>query len=177
MQAARIAVLAGAVLLGACATPVPPPPPELQYRPPSVEGAASIVGSRTQGSLGRDDWTAFVAAVDGKCVMARRKGWGEALPLAAGQRRLVVEFNHGVFVANTVFDLNVSSGDRYELRFKAGTMLYPLSMLGAAAGHVDFSVVDRTSGRVVASIDRVAATDFGDQNFIEQHLAKCPRVR
>src|SRR3954468_17339159 len=88
-----------ALILSGCNTPVEPvsatPAPQLA---PVPVGKAHIKGSE-QSSMLLDNFTAFVAAVDGVPVAAGRKGWNTPLEVRAGHHRLTVEFIRGVFTA------------------------------------------------------------------------------
>lgn len=97
------------LVLGGCAS-TPQIPPELQYAPPSVASGtlATIQGSQ-ENSTFLDDFTAFVIAVDGKRVMAGRKGWSSALPILPGNRNITVAFQRGVFNAQADLALAAAS--------------------------------------------------------------------
>ena len=60
-----------------------------------------------------DNFTAYVAAVDGRPVAAGRAGWNSPLALPAGPRRLTVIFIRGAFTAQT--DLQLPSPARSDL--------------------------------------------------------------
>jgi len=145
---ATASALALALLVSGCATPPPPLPPELQYQAPEADAEAPTILGSQEKSGWADDFTVFIRAVDGKRVMAGRKGWETPLPLRAGDRRLVVEFNRGAFFAGAVMMLPAAAGAHYELRYTSdvgfnGTNTY-----------CDFWIVDLATGKAVTDVVR-----------------------
>ena len=144
----RILVIALTFIVAGCATEPTPIPLELQYQQPSSSASsATIIGSQENSSWA-DDFTAFVIAVDGKRVMAGRKGWNKPLHLSPGNHHLDVEFNRGVFVANAKLDLTAHAGGTYELKYSTDVAF------NGANTYCDFWVVDTTTGKSVTDIVR-----------------------
>lgn len=106
-----------------------PPPASADLRP------ATIKGSEESSTL-LDNFTAFIVAVDGEPVAARRKGWNQPLSLTPGTHRLSVEFNRGSFFARTELNLEARPGAAYELRQTSDAQVY------GDHSYCDFWIVD-----------------------------------
>ncbi len=118
-------------------------------RPSAPAGTAVIKGSE-ESSLLLDDFTTFVAAIDGVPVVAGRKGWSTPLELKAGRRTLTVAFVRGVFSARTNLELEAAANARYELKFTTDAQLF---------GHnsfCDFWVVNLDTGQTVSPITKAS---------------------
>ena len=107
-----------------------------------------------------DNFTAFLLAIDGKRVMAGRKGWNVPLVIAAGHHTITTEFNRSVYVARTEIDFDAAKGTAYEVRFEGDVALY--------AGHtyVDFWIVNIASGKPVSAIKRGSMSGGSSSTFI-----------
>lgn len=97
-----------------------------------------------------DDFTAFIAAIDGTPVSAGRIGWQTAVPLKAGKRQLQVVFVRGVFTGTAELELNALSERAYQLRFATDAQF-----LGKNS-YCEFWIVDTTTGQPATG--RVRAT-------------------
>ena len=90
-----------------------------------------------------DNFTVFVAAVDGAPVAAGRAGWNAALPLPAGPRRLTLEFNRGVFAARLDVSLTAVSAAAYQVKFTSDAELFGKNT------YCEFWIVNATTGEPV----------------------------
>jgi hypothetical protein len=105
-----------AVLLAGCASD-PKIPAELQYYAPQPgPNTASITGSEVPSPLTHNQ-TAFVLSVDGKVVVAGKKGWNVPLVVEAGPRIIDVQMSRGDFVSHSYLELAAVPGARYVLMF------------------------------------------------------------
>lgn len=144
----RFSIIAILLLIGGCASS-PQIPPELQYSPPlAASGTLATIQGSQENSTFLDDFTAYVIAVDGKRVMAGRKGWGSALSILPGNRNITVAFQRGVFNAQADLPLVAESGGQYEVRFTSDAQLY------GANTYCDFWVVDKATQKPVTEIRR-----------------------
>ena len=121
------------------ADPVEPAVPESRH--------ATIKGTQ-EASILLDNFTAFVATVDGKKVAAGRRGWDAPLELMAGRRRLGVEFNRGVFVARAELELEAAADAKYELRYTTDAELFGRN------SYCNFWIVDLGAGRTVTAVQK-----------------------
>lgn len=150
------------LLFGACTTtnptpaapaptpPMPPAAPVVIELPP-----AHITGSEETSTM-LDDFTVFVAAIDGVPVAAGRAGWNTALPLKAGPRRLTVVFNRGVFASQAVIEFTAASEAAYQVKFATDAQLFGKN------SYCEFWIVNAATGepvtaRVRAPLNRVEA--------------------
>ncbi|HEY0865043.1 MAG TPA: hypothetical protein VGD97_13135 [Lacunisphaera sp.] len=99
-------------------TPTPPPAAVVADTRP-----ATLKGSEETSTL-LDNFTAFVAAVDGQPVAAGRKGWNQPVSLPPGPHKLAVEFVRGAFFARTELTLDAKPGAAYELRHASDAQVY-----------------------------------------------------
>jgi len=109
-----------------------------------------VIKGSEESSLLLDDFTTFVAAIDGVPVVAGRKGWSTPLELKAGRRILAVAFVRGVFSAQADLELEAVADARYELRFTTDAQLF---------GHnsfCDFWVVDLGTGQTVSPVTKAS---------------------
>ena len=103
---------------------------------------ATIKGSQ-ETSILLDNYTAFVAAVDGKKIEAGRKGWETPLDLEAGHRKIAVEFNRGVFVAHATLEFEAIANAQYEVKYKTDAELFGHN------SYCSFWIVDVSTGKTV----------------------------
>lgn len=99
-----------------------------------------------------DNFTAFVAAVDGVPVVTGRAGWNTALSLKAGPRRLSVAFARGVFAAQAELQFTARSEAVYQLKFTSDAQLFGKSSF------CEFWVVDTATGEQVGPRVRASLT-------------------
>src|SRR5256714_3539241 len=134
-----------------CAT-TPQIPPALQYSPPPAgAGTASIRGSEKPSTF-FDNFTVYVVSIDGKRVMAGRKGWKVPVSITAGRHTLTVEFNRGDYRAHTDIDFNAVAGANYEVGFDSDVKLY------GSNSYVDFWVANTATNKPVTGIKRGSVT-------------------
>jgi hypothetical protein len=119
--------------------------------PAVVAKPASIRGSEESSTM-FDNFTAFVAAVDGRPVAAGRAGWSNPLALPAGPRRLTVTFIRGAFTAQTDLNFQARSGAIYELKFATDAQIFGKS------SYCEFSIVETATGENVIGPTRVPLT-------------------
>lgn len=125
------------------ARPVTPPPAPVDTRPATIKGSE-------EGSALLDNFTAFIVAIDGEPVAARRKGWDQPLSLTPGAHRLAVEFNRGSFLARTEVVLEAKPATAYELRQTNDAQVY------GDHSFCDFWIVDLATGEKVTPPKRAA---------------------
>lgn len=106
---------------GDAAAPVVPP---VSTTPAKTEALPATIKGSEESSTLLDNFTAFIVAVDGQPVAAGRKGWSQPVNLPPGSRRLMVEFNRGVFLARTELTLDAKPGVAYELRHASDAQVY-----------------------------------------------------
>jgi len=148
-----------AAFISGCAT-APQIPPELQYSPPPAGvTVAKIKGSEEKSAL-LDNLTAFILSVDGKRVMAGRKGWDSPLSIEAGHHSFGLEFNRGVFVARAEFELDAVAGAVYEVKYATD-----VGFTGNNS-YVDFWIIDTSTGKAVTAIKRGSVGGGGGGAFI-----------
>ncbi len=141
---ALLLVLAGCTSTQTTPAIVKPPPPA-----PAIEQPpASIIGSEEKSTL-LDNFTVFIATIDGTPVSAGRAGWQSPVSLQAGPRRLQVVFVRGVFTAAAELQLNALSAHAYQVRFATDAQF-----LGNNS-YCEFWIVDTTTGQ--AATERVRA--------------------
>ena len=139
----KILILLLAAFTSGCFTQVPI---DLQYSSPQAGvPVATIRGSENKCVL-LDNFTAFIAGIDGKLVMARRKGWNTPITIEAGHHILDVKFNRGVFVADTSFDFDAVADTNYQLKFTTDERLFGKN------SYVDFWIVDMATSKTVSPI-------------------------
>jgi len=118
-------VLACAVafmLVGGCATTENQGnsiPLDRQYQPPQhTEANATLLGIDSPTFF--TGYTVFVSSIDGKCVMAGRAGWKDALPISPGQHKIIVQFASGAHEARVKLTLQAQSGHSYRTGYLDG---------------------------------------------------------
>ena len=130
----------------AAPAPIPAPTaPVTAVAPTATVGRATITGSQ-EASILLDNFTAFVASIDGKKVPLGRKGWDFPLAIEAGHRVLGVEFNRGVFLSRATLEFDAAANARYELKYNTDAELF---------GHnsfCNFWIVDASTGKAVSTI-------------------------
>lgn len=171
--APALGALAALLLLAGCTTPVetpgaaPTPPAtgsessDVKPSPGSkatpkpapvvVAKPASITGSEESSTM-FDNFTAYVAAVDGHPVAAERTGWNVPLVLPAGPRRLTVAFIRGVFTARTEVQLQARPEASYQLKFATDAQLFGKN------SYCEFWIEDKATGEKVLAPTRVPLT-------------------
>ena len=156
--------LAATLLLTGCATgpQTPPKPPTgrpapapapAQTPPPEPIRTATILGSEESSAL-LDNFTAFVAAVDGKVIPAGRKGWETPVVIRSGKRRLSVEFNRGAFVARAELELTAKAEAAYQLKYESDAQVY------GKHSYCDFWIIAYATGERVTPVRRAAITSL-----------------
>ena len=136
-----------AVVLAGCATN-PKVPVDLQYKLPAPGVATAVItGSEVSSPLTHNP-TAFVLSVDGKIVMAGKKGWNVPLLVEAGVRIIDVQMSRGEFVSHSYLELNAAAGVHYILMFDSD-----VGLLGNNT-YCDFWFVDAATGRAVTPKQR-----------------------
>lgn len=151
--------LLGVLLAAGCSATNPAPLAPVAPTPaPAIElPPASITGFEEKSAM-LDNFTVYVAAIDGVPVSAGRAGWSTSLPLKAGPRRLSLGFTRGVFAATAEIVLNAASATAYQIRFATDAQF-----LGRNS-YCEFWIVDATTGqaateRVRAELKRTASGD------------------
>lgn len=127
-------------------TPSEPPAAAVTAHPASV-GTATIKGSE-ESSLLLDNFTAFIAALDGAAVPAGRTGWATPLKIPAAHHVLAVEFQRGVFSAQVNLTLEAADDAIYELKFATDAEVFGHN------SYCDFWIVDTRTGQRVTSVAR-----------------------
>jgi len=122
--------------------PAPKPAPVVVAKP------ASITGSEETSTM-FDNFTAYVAAIDGQPVAAGRTGWNTPLPLPAGPRRLTVAFIRGVFTAQADVNFPARPEAVYQLKFATDAQIFGKS------SYCEFWIVDTATGEKVLAPTRV----------------------
>ena len=137
----------------ATATPTRATPPKEVPKPaPVVEAKpASITGSEESSTM-FDNFTAYVAAIDGQSVAAGRTGWNTPLTIKAGPRRLTIAFIRGVFTAQTIVQLDARPEAAYQLKFATDAQIFGKS------SYCEFWIEDKASGEKALAPTRVPLT-------------------
>ena len=143
------ACLIGMPLLAGCATAPVQIPPELQYSAPVAESSqlARISGSQMDSAL-LDDFTVYVASIDGKRVMAERKGWNTPIAILPGHRKVEAIFQRGSFGSKAEFELDASAGADYQVKFTSDVKPF------GGNSYVDFWIVDSATQKAVTGVER-----------------------
>jgi len=105
---------------------------------------ATVVGSEESSTL-LDNFTAYVAAVDGHTMTAGRAGWNVPLTLPAGPHRLKVAFNRGVFAAEAELPLTARPARAYEVKFSSDAEFFGRN------SYCEFWLVDTATGEPVTN--------------------------
>jgi hypothetical protein len=144
----QLVVSVFALVVAGCAAPVRPIPQELQFvQADATPESSTIVGSQEDSSWA-DNFTAFILAVDGKRVMAGRKGWNEPLRISKGDHRITATFMRGVYTASANVQLNAMAGAAYELKYVTDVGL------DGNNTYCDFWIADSSTGKPVTEIVR-----------------------
>jgi hypothetical protein len=164
-----VGALAALLLLGAgCTTPTSPateprsgpsatltgsnePAPAPKPAPVVVAKPATITGSEETSTM-FDNFTAYVAAIDGRPVEAGRAGWNTPLTLPAGPRRLSVAFMRGVFTAQADITFDARPEAIYQLKFATDAQIFGKS------SYCEFWLIDTATGEKVVAPTRVPLT-------------------
>jgi hypothetical protein len=151
--------LVAMTLASGCVT-APQIPLELQYSaPPAGVPVATIRGSEEKSAL-LDDFTAFIVTIDGKLVMAGRKGWDTPIPLETGHHLLNVKFARGVFAAHADFDLDAVANANYQLKYVTDVKLYGNN------SYVDFWIIDMACSKAVSPIKQAFVAGGDSPGFV-----------
>ena len=151
--------LVGMALVSGCTTNSQIPF-ELQYSaPPAGVPVATIRGSEEKSIL-LDDFTAYIVTIDGRLVMAGRRGWNTPISLEAGYHVLNVKFARGVFAAVADFDLVAVANANYQLRYTTDVKL-----LGNNS-YVDFWIIDMATSRAVSPIKQAVVSGGENPEFV-----------
>jgi hypothetical protein len=151
--------LVGMALVSGCTTNSQIPL-ELQYSaPPAGIPVATIRGSEEKSIL-LDDLTAYIVTIDGRLVMAGRRGWNTPMFLEAGYHVLNVKFASGVFTAVADFDLDAVANTNYQLRYTTDVKL-----LGNNS-YVDFWIVDVATSKPVSSIKEAVVSGGENPGYV-----------
>jgi hypothetical protein len=125
--------------------PIPAAAPVVATPPPALgEGAPATITGSEETSTMLDNFTAFVAEIDGVPVAAGRAGWNTSLTLKPGVRRLTLGFKRGVFSAQTIVELNVESRTAYQVRFASDAELFGKN------SYCEFWIVNAATGAPVS---------------------------
>lgn len=186
LLASALAALVGfALVLGGCAAPTEPvrahapEPAPVRAATPTAPAAiaavpaapspaapakaapelppATIVGSEETSTM-FDNFTVYVAAVDGHPVAASRDSWNIAHRVTPGRHRLTVVFTRGVFTARTELPIDAKPGASYQVKFATDAQVFGQN------SYCDFWI-ENTKGaseaypRTRAPLQRVAKTD------------------
>jgi hypothetical protein len=128
-------------------------PPATAAQPEPVR-FAHVRGSE-ESSMLLDNFTAYVAAVDGQPVSAGRKGWATPLEIRSGRRSLTVEFVRGVFSSRADLPLEAAPDANYEVRFTTDAQLFGRNSF------CDFWIVDLGTGATVTAVAKAQVTKGG----------------
>lgn len=160
LRSPAIVVLLGTLLLAGCATIPPPIPAELQYQAPAASApTATIIGSQTNSSWA-DDFTAYITGIEGKRVMAERKGWNTPVTLAAGPRSLTAEFRRGVFNTQVEISFSAEAGHAYCLKFSSDVGF------NGRNTYCDFWIEDTQTAKPVSPIVRGTISGGGGGAYV-----------
>ena len=124
---------------------------------------ATIIGSQ-ETSILLDNFTAFVASVDGRKVEAGRNGWNVPLSIDVGHRTLGVEFNRGVFRARGQLDFDAAANARYELKYATDAELFGKN------SYCNFWVTEIQSGQTVSLVSKASVEKIADAPAPRQSL-------
>lgn len=91
-----------------------------------------------------DNFTVFVAAVDGVTITAGRSGWNTPINLKPGRHRLTLGFNRGVFAAQAEVELTAISKATYQVRFASDAELFGKN------SYCEFWIVDTATDQPVS---------------------------
>jgi len=124
--------------------------------PVVVAKPAAITGSEESSTM-FDNFTAYVAAVDGRPVAAGRAGWNSPLVLPAGPRRLTVAFIRGVFTAQTDVQFQARPEAAYVVKFATDAQIFGKNT------YCEFWFEDTATGEKVLAPTRVPLTKIETQ--------------
>lgn len=155
------ALLALAVLvLAGCTTPTTPAPQAAPGTPlpaapatpvpgPSVALPPATLTGYEEKSTMLDNFTVYVAAVDGVPITAGRAGWSTALRIKAGPHRVVLGFSRGVFEARTEVAFTAASATAYQVKFATDAQIFGKNT------YCEFWIEDTATGAAVTERRRV----------------------
>jgi len=125
--------------------------PAAKAVPVIVAKPAAITGSEESSTM-FDNFTAYVAAIDGHPVAAGRAGWNTSLTLPAGPRRLTVVFIRGVFTAQAEVQIQALPEAAYRLKFATDAQVFGKN------SYCEFWIEDTATGEKVLAPTRVPLT-------------------
>lgn len=96
-----------------------------------------------------DNFTVYVAAVDGVPITAGRSGWSTALRIKAGPHRVVLGFSRGVFEARTEMSFTAAGATAYQVKFATDAQLFGQN------SYCEFWIEDAATGAAVTKRHRV----------------------
>lgn len=140
-------LLLAALTFAGCTSPTSTPTSSQLAQTPGLSPVielppASIIGSEETSTM-LDNFTVFVAAVDGVSVAAGRQGWNTPLSLKAGRHRLTLGFIRGVFSATADLELTAVSEASYQVRFATDAELFGKN------SYCEFWIVDTAANQPV----------------------------
>jgi hypothetical protein len=127
-------------------------PVDLQYAAPPVGVPVATIRGSEEKVILLDDFTAFIVTIDGRLVMAGRKGWNTPIPIEAGHHSVSVKFARGVFSAQADFDLEAVAGANYQLKYATDVKLFGNN------SYVDFWIVDMATAKAASVIRQASVT-------------------
>jgi hypothetical protein len=145
-------------LAGCTATNPGAPTPKPAATLPVIEAKPARITGSEESSAMLDSFTVFVTAVDGVPVAAGRAGWNTPVVLKAGQRRLTVAFNRGVFTAQAELTFNAHSASAYLLKFATDAQLFGKN------SYCEFWIVDATTSEIMTRRVRASLTKIEPGN-------------
>lgn len=125
--------------------------PAAKSVPVIVAKPASITGSEESSTM-FDNFTAYVAAIDGHPVAAGRTGWNVPLALPAGPRGLTVAFIRGVFTAKANVQIQARPEAAYLLKFATDAQIFGKN------SYCEFWIEDVATGEKVLAPTRAPLT-------------------
>jgi hypothetical protein len=133
-----LAVILG--LMAGCTAPpsVPSTPPPAE--PVVVEAKPATISGTEESSTMFDNFTAYVAAVDGEPVPAGREGWNTPLAIKSGPRRLTLAFVRGAFTAKADVQLMARPDAAYQVKFASDAQIFGKS------SYCEFWIIDTATG-------------------------------
>jgi len=135
-----------ALLFSGCTT-VPAAGPAAPVSAPAAP--ATIKGSEESSAL-FDNFTAFIAAVDGQPVAAGRAGWDTPLEVKPGRHVLTGAFKRGVFSATAQLELLAVAHANYQLKYTTDAQLFGKNSF------CDFWIADLATGQPVTAVTKAA---------------------
>jgi hypothetical protein len=126
-----------------------PAAPATSNPPAAVALRATIKGSQ-EASILLDNFTVFVASIDGRKIPAGRNGWDTPLWIDVGHRVIEAEFNRGVFMARTKLTLAAKAQAHYALKYATDAELFGHN------SYCNFWIVDLATGQAVTAVEKAS---------------------